>query len=358
MVASNKCFKCFNECVFKEDKEKKDLFGFPCDMCCRTICADCNKMMAQEIRVIPSTSRSLIHLCPDCIIELKQLPSMLKKIPALEQAVVDLESKVKNLEQQNQQPDLDKEINEIKEKMSNYEKNQQKSEKSCNQNLNLNNQSQIIDNESLCKTIKNELKSQSELLASQLQTVVSNIRDANKDLVRFLTEKSPDENWKRNTFVNNQINLDTVRNATANATEKIMAHNSNHKSSKNLAKQKLDSRGECASSSKQGIKGAKKNSSGLTAATKQSWFYVGNLGAGTSMEQLKEHLTSHNIHVLTIDKLPTKNQHVASFKISVDPKYEPDQLDAEIWPEDTTRQTNKKTLIMTRRLVPMMAPAM
>ncbi|CAG9763856.1 unnamed protein product [Ceutorhynchus assimilis] len=243
---------------------------------------------------------------------------MLKKIPALEQAVVDLESKVKNLEQQNQQPDLDKEINEIKEKMSNYEKNQQKSEQSCNQNLNLNNQSQIIDNESLCKTIKNELKSQSELLASQLQTV------------------SPDENCKRNTLVNNQINLDTVRNATANATEKIMAHNSNQKSSKNLAKQKLDSCGECASSSKQGIKGAKKNSSGLTAATKQSWFYVGNLGAGTSMEQLKEHLTSHNIPVLTIDKLPTKNQHVASFKISVDPKYEPDLLDAEIWPEDTT----------------------
>lgn len=54
-------------------------------MCSRVICQDCNKMMAQEIRVIPCSARSMINLCAECLVEFQQFPEFLKQIPVIQQ---------------------------------------------------------------------------------------------------------------------------------------------------------------------------------------------------------------------------------------------------------------------------------
>lgn len=102
------CYKCHNECVFKETKT--DLFGYPCDICKKIICKNCCGISASEIRVICMVSRIMPFVCQSCRDNLFNLPNIVKRIDDLEATVhtqasdaiartVALEQRVIKLEQ-------------------------------------------------------------------------------------------------------------------------------------------------------------------------------------------------------------------------------------------------------------------
>ncbi|CAH2006767.1 unnamed protein product [Acanthoscelides obtectus] len=102
-----------------EDREKIRTFGYPCDLCNRVICEKCNSLQAQEIRVIPSSNRTLVYTCPECkplfkesLQAFKQIQSLQQEISLHKKEISNLKARVKNTENELQlkanKADMDK----------------------------------------------------------------------------------------------------------------------------------------------------------------------------------------------------------------------------------------------------------
>lgn len=297
LIMSEVCSKCGTACFFKDvtkSKDIKDLFGCPCDMCRRTLCRNCSGLSSSEIRVLTAQSRIITYYCPECVetirISVGNLPAVIEKINNIEKRLNVLEKP--HNDDLNIIPALNDGTNgPIEEQFSKG------------------------DFVALTNDLKSILDSQSELIGSQLNTVVNNIKDANKELVRLLVQENITPKQHR-------FGIDQVSEAVDRA---VAAHGSNiGRGSSRLL------------SANQSIKGSNKGTLGLSAAVKQSWFYVGNLSGNTTVDQLRGHLASNKISFQVTEKLLSRNEHVASFKVSVDPVCESPMLDPDLWPEGTT----------------------
>ncbi|VEN52605.1 unnamed protein product [Callosobruchus maculatus] len=84
------------------------------------------------------------------------------------------------------------------------------------------------------------------------------------------------------------------------------------------------------------VVGTNSTITGLKAAERRSWFYIGNLNPETTVESLKSHMEGCNISTLCCEKLQTKNSEFsACFKIAINPNTTEVLLNAENWPTDT-----------------------
>lgn len=298
-IMSEVCSKCDTPCFFKDvtkSKEIKDLFGGPCDMCRLTFCRNCSGVSSSEIRVLTAQIRVVTYYCPECI---QIIHASVKTLPTMKKQISSIEKKLSVLERSHKDPaDTAPVLNDVAGRP-------------------VDDQLSKGDFVALTTNLKTILDSQTELIGSQLNKVVINIKDANKELVRFLTQES--ENATPN---QHKIGTTQVSEAINRA---VMANNSNEtqKTSKLLG-------------AEQSIKGSNKGNLGLTAAVKQSWFHVGNLNGNTTADQLRAHLESNNIPTQVTEKLQSRNELIASFKLSVDPAYVSSILRPDLWPEDTT----------------------
>lgn len=83
------------------------------------------------------------------------------------------------------------------------------------------------------------------------------------------------------------------------------------------------------------IKGTNNASNILSAAKQSRAFYVGNVSPDCTESNILEYLTEKNIPVLYCEKLNSKQQHMASFKITVGKEQnEQTILDSNLWPVD------------------------
>lgn len=90
---------------------------------------------------------------------------------------------------------------------------------------------------------------------------------------------------------------------------------------------------ESAGNQKTNVTGTNSFISNIMAAEKRSWFFVGNLKADTSEQQMESHLRNISVNVLSCKKLENKNNdYTASFKIGVEPEASNIILDSNNWP--------------------------
>ena len=82
------------------------------------------------------------------------------------------------------------------------------------------------------------------------------------------------------------------------------------------------------------IKGTNDKLSAISAAQERKWIYVGNIGSECTMEMVRSHMEANRINVLSCEKLPTKQDHISSFKISIPAHHRENAFNSEIWPRD------------------------
>ncbi|CAG9767595.1 unnamed protein product [Ceutorhynchus assimilis] len=233
MSKSKKEFREIQKKDVTKSKEIKDLFGGSCDMCRSIICRQCSGVSSSEIRVLTAQTRVVTYYCPECV---EIIRTSVKNLPTLKEQISSIEKKLSVLELPHKDTvDRVPVINEATRKPADDE---------------LSNDFFVA----LTTNRKNILNSQTELIGSQLNNVVNNIKDANKELIRFLTQNNESATPEQHKIGSTQL-----------------------------------------LGAEQRIKGSNKSSLGLAAAAKQSWFYVGNLSGNTTADQLKAHLESNNI---------------------------------------------------------------
>lgn len=173
------------------------------------------------------------------------------------------------------------------------------------------------DLESIGSILNKELKNHSEILADKMNNVAKAILSSNKELVRFLTH---------NATLNHGPSLNADQREQGYSEVIPQTEDSSKLSSSNLA------RTSSLSTNPGGvIRGTSEGTLRISAACEQKWFYVGNLTRECTDEQIKNHLIENNISVLSCEKLD-RNDHRASFKISVTPQQETAILNSKIWP--------------------------
>lgn len=338
MASLDKCFKCVRDCVFKEDKQK--LFGFPCDMCCRVICQECNKIMAQEIRVIPSSSRSMLHLCPECLVEVRQLPKLLREMPVIQRKLNDCIIKVNDLDEQLHSPEhieiaatvkkLENELSQLKVPL-------------CGS----------VDDASLglrvekssLEDIERQLKDQSMDISNKLNSVVEAIKDTNKELIQMLfpstgipvARVSTAGQGENSSTWNHTLSgagpvmgvgLDTL-NSGVNRDKSV-----NNSGGKNDANKKIVSSGKiCTGPEYPGLKVANKNIGERIA--KLSWIYLSNLDVNTTPQDVVSVLDRKYAHIYQCQKLPSKfkNPMSAAFRLGVPEELKNKYLSSDSWPD-------------------------
>lgn len=100
------CFKCKRSCVYVDvtkDKNIKDLFGGPCDLCRNTLCRDCSKMTSSDIRALMTQSRTVMFFCEDCICTIKQISTLQKSFRDLQENCSVLNKDLCDVKQEFQQ---------------------------------------------------------------------------------------------------------------------------------------------------------------------------------------------------------------------------------------------------------------
>lgn len=336
MAGLGKCFKCASDCVFKEDKVK--LFGFPCDLCSRVICQECNKIMAQEIRVIPSGSRSLVHLCPECLVEFRQLPKFLKQIPNIQQELNECMSKLNKLDMQVSSPENSEIMAKVKKLESHLKKLCDKVDNAPKPILQL----PVIEN------IEQQLKNQSSDISRKLDSVVEAIKDTNNELIHMLFTPNNNNNIssvasaKQSEASKAAQNFSVPANFTTNGVHlnppESVYCSGRDPNSNNVQRSIPHGLGLSAGSTLQDgnrIRGSKNgDAGGLVAAEKREWFHLSNLKGNTTAEQITAYLKGHNIATYDCEKINVNNSHSASFKLSISPNNKLQILDSALWPTD------------------------
>lgn len=334
------CYTCNSECSLKEDKSCKP-FGFACDMCQRISCQTCNKTQAQEVRVIPSPTRTLVALCHECLTDfkhsLKQVPKLSEVISSLREEIVSvknrlvkcesMDDKCKQLDVAGKIKGFEKEIRALKDKADN--KSTQVAQQTSNDSQ---------------KNVEYYLQSQCNQITNKLDQAVNNIISSNSELAQLVkssiitdktmkmsnTSNSPLENNLASQAPSPAITLDNVNIAVQNAMTQVNSQNTN-----DLLNPTKDTPFAPAKRSSTTIRGTNNKSKILSAAREGKAFYVGNVDPECTENNISDYLKENNIPVLRCEKLNSRDQHVASFKVTVE-KAQSDQtiLDCNLWPVD------------------------
>lgn len=77
------CAKCKKKCVMSSKPKEGDQFGCPCDGCKIFLCRQCSGITTTEIRAVSLLQRSIVYLCTDCSMALKELPALKKQVVLL-----------------------------------------------------------------------------------------------------------------------------------------------------------------------------------------------------------------------------------------------------------------------------------
>lgn len=99
------CFKCNKSCVYVDvtkDRNIKDLFGGPCDLCRNIVCRECSKVTSSDIRALMTQSRIILYFCEGCLSSIKQIGNM-KNPKEIQQKICDLEQDLRDTKQDVQQ---------------------------------------------------------------------------------------------------------------------------------------------------------------------------------------------------------------------------------------------------------------
>lgn len=307
---SSHCFKCDKECVPKDDKS--ELFGFPCDICHKTICKNCSGIRTSEIRVLIMKERCLRHFCPECAECFSILPEMKKRLTDLEGELSHLKKSVTS--------NLDFQTNPTKGQP-------------CND---------LYDNklDEVLSNITQQLEKQSEAISNKLIITVDAIKDANKELVTFLTMPSTKKNISNIQFSEDIPAGLTLPNTHTISCSTLKVCQTNQPTSGALTSSDISGKtGRLTDSSRSTeynrsnpLKGTCSKPSIISAAQERQWVYVGNLSSDCTIEMIGSHLKSNHVEVLSCEKLTSKQEHVASFKVGIPTHVQNKIFNSEIWP--------------------------
>lgn len=315
MANSKLCYKCNSECVFKEDKQR--LFGFPCDVCCRVICQECNKTQAQEVRVIPSQSRTLIHMCPECLKDFQQLPKKLKQLESYKTELDTLRDKIGKMEATIIKSGIDNRVKSLEMEMKSLKNTE--ITKSGNKMTSPNESTSV--NQEIYHDFKDHLRNQQEQIALKLDSVVDAIKNTNVELVKTFLSKNEElvktaqskDNTNPRVFTQSQVSQ-AINDSLTHIN--LVTRNKSSKAPSNV------------------ISGKNTNSFNITAAKSCKWFYVGNLSSECTVDLLKSHLVDIGLSPMSCEKLKSKQDHKSSFKIAIPTEQESMILNSNEWPMD------------------------
>lgn len=365
-MTKNFCFQCSQQCVFKE--EKNELFGFPCDSCRRVVCSKCTGAMASEVRVIPSTSRTLLYMCPECLESFRKLPLTMKKIETLESDFRQLreemechkKSIINKFTSSKQTENIQKDIEVLKKQISQPENvninnmdNFSLILKECFKNFTDTVGKNIMDLNkslgSLCINLNNNANNRKPptsqaITVTSYPTAVHGIADDGRDQHKLTPAngKSKDRPVKK-VVTQGPTTVATVASAvletlTAKKMNDIIYVNSDaHEGPRERpvdAKIDLIKAAPVRTSSGHQTNGTRDRVMSIAAAQRRKWFYIGNLDLNTNKEELCKHLNSFDISIIDCEKLQVRNNnYAAAFKVAVTPEETSKILDSEIWPK-------------------------
>lgn len=362
-----KCYKCDELCIQKEDKSS--LFGFPCDICQRLVCKNCTGLMASEIRVVPSASRVLLHVCPDCRGYPSMVPKLLKRIDFLESEI-----KLVQKELENQRESWAREVEEIKRSLNvDPDRGVPDEQTSANKpSLIMSSGDSTATLPEFITGLKEEilqgLNTQTATIESHLSRVVVNIMSANKDLVRLLTDG---EATNVDQGILQKINREQVARPSENtlvAKSSISAGTKTYKASlkppiklkaanipvrnvnRNVNKNgtpstqqprsllpNTNSRLESASpsASERMIIGTGTVNGPFSAGERRQWIYLGRCDPTTTENNITDYMNQQlgisDVKCFILDR----NEDVVSFKIGVKESLLRGLLEPNLWPTGT-----------------------
>lgn len=341
------CYKCDRACVSKDDKSS--LFGYPCDLCCKTICAECAGIAPSEIRVLVLKSRALFHICPDCN------NTVIKNI-------MDQSIKVENLE---------KEFKKLKDSQFNHNLEHKKKIKALEDNIktlatstanvdDLANKVKVIENQVKCNKVldcnpevmlenafSTTIDKHFKDMTLAMEKMSTSITEENSKLMKCLVDsnkKKINENASTKntgtalgtagTSTGRPVSNSQVANAVTLAEMQMNLNNCINLESDKESETRLFS--DPKNRGKQVIKGTNKNITELSAAEDCRSIYIGNLNPDSTEDQLKQYLRSNNINVISCSKLTSRSHPSASFKVTVSQNLESLLYDSMLWPEKVT----------------------
>lgn len=313
-------------CVLKEDKSNSSLFGYPCDLCNRVICQSCNKTQAQEVRVIPSQTRTLVHLCPECLEDFKNIPKLVKSFKA---EVTELKAKIVSLETKyhdTKQTDLGKQVTQMEENISEMRKQVQIANKTSHASTT------AIEVQDITTVIKTYLDKQSEQMTNKLESVVGAIKSANKDLVSFLTTSDKFPHKKQQTAKNVPPELSLYKNVVVKGPTNSVQPAEDQITNSTESAIKSDGR-ICSGPERPMLKVANKNIG--ERIVKLSWIYLSNLDVQTKPDDILAVLDPKLAHIYQCHKLPSRfqNPNSAAFKLGIPEDLEEKYLSTDFWPD-------------------------
>lgn len=348
MKMANKCYKCETVCSFKEDRSGLNIFGYPCDLCGRTICQNCNKTQAQEIRVIPSSTRSMLHVCQECMSDIRNLPTFLKEVKALKESVSSLRAQVSKMDcslkskpindKLDKIPLIEKEIRDIKQTI-----NSKDARDSVSQNL--------APKGDASKVIRDHLDSQNEQISRKLDAVVEAIKDTNAELVRSLTMNQSTSNLElirlpsngqvvtsgQSTTRMNRVNASSSQFIPIPSKVSQKACKSGNTGSTMEVDQRpsAGTQNKTGNSSKPLIIGTGKDCALISAGERRQWLYLGRCDPNTNENDVINYI-SNNLEITDVKCFPLdRNDDVCSFKIGVKESLIKGLLEPGLWPEGT-----------------------
>lgn len=369
---SGKCCKCKLMCFFKEDKEKQNLFGYPCDICSRVHCQNCMGSQAQEVRVIPSPTRTLFYLCSDCFMIIKKIPKQIKHFETeIDKFKTDIDSRLRSVPQCSNASNsieeliariakLEAELNRLKD-VSVTPPSISPPEKAAVETAEVQNMGQF----ELATKIESTLESVVDTIAVKLDSIVEAIKLTNKELVtsmHLVPNVGIIDSAVGNGNVNKQSNLiqsndvaHAVNIALVNTmeqgrsspddtgTQNLIAPKKNQgvrskviQGTQSVKKPNCQHQKITPNITNIAIKGTDDSLEGLTAAEEYQWYYVNNLSKDTSTNCITEYLKHKSIEVLLCEKLERNNQLTSSFKIAIKPQQVESFCDSSIWPVNVT----------------------
>lgn len=191
-------------------EEKTQLFGFPCDICQRVVCATCSKVSASEVRVLILKARSLQHFCPDCI------QSTFRNIAEMSQRLSNCEKEIKRYRAK--VDDMSKLIKSTEEELKIL-----RVERSDSNITDLNNRMKTIEEkikldpvtacddhtrleQSITKSITEALQQHTSAMSANFGTLMDHINQQSSDFRKFQKSidklKFPDETDSHSSLVN------------------------------------------------------------------------------------------------------------------------------------------------------------
>lgn len=297
-----KCHFCKNEC---DKEERANLFGASCDTCQRVVCRNCagkkSGLLANEVRVLlQTTQRTLMYFCYECTDAMLSInfSEMKKEFTKMNTKLASMENEIKSLRKQ---------VNTSSMEKTGYKD---------------------ITKE-IVNSIQASIEKQTDNIGNTIQKAIEDMNDNTQKMTNGLMDMIREHKTQKPI---KQQNISELEEATASKMNEII--NICKEDETRDSKQKSYTANTVMKPKKQlmGVQGTCSSVTNLSAAVERKWIFLDNLAPNTEEEHIRSHLSEKYIPIIACEKMVSKDQQKASFKIAINPQHEENIMSAEIWP--------------------------